>query len=379
MYSNMPGMHNASSMYASPTMMPAAQSPNQSIYFKLDVSPQALMQQQMASQQNANSMFAMPTSLGMNSNSQGVFIQNPNPMPLSGGLFNNNVVSVAKTNEPASIKTITPQEYYAMMNNINNMQALTPAHHPYYNNSPEVMLLQEILHILRRSPMLSQNPMTHLPIVYMPIPKEPEKHIPIPVKEGAKIWGDPHFVGADGEIYDIHGTANMNYNILSDKDLQVNAKFSAHQNERYIQDLGVTLGKDKIKVTADKKLFINDVEIKEGAEHLNKTVTRDKDIITIKSPEYTITVKPQGGHIDVDFASKDVFSDKVLPHGLWGVTADGLYANAKGAVGKTAQGGGVIKDATGKVTDINDIETVKLYQVSDIFDTNFTTFNRFKG
>lgn len=39
------------------------------------------------------------------------------------------------------------------------------------------------------------------------------------------IWGDPHFRGDDGGLFDVQGEADHVYNLLSDHNLQVNAKF----------------------------------------------------------------------------------------------------------------------------------------------------------
>lgn len=203
---------------------------------------------------------------------------------------------------------------------------------------------------------------------------------PVAIGGGATIWGDPHFVGADGGKYDVHGEAGKTYNILSDQDFQMNSLFrGAGNGVTFMSVVGFTLGTDQISVAEGGEVKVNGQVVGEG-EHLNGVVTKEGREVTIKHGEYEIVLDTgTNDGLYVDFKSQNVAADGVMPHGLWGQTADGDGEARNGDQGSDAQGGGVIERTDGTITESGDKTTVQAYEVSGLFDTNFTNFNRFSG
>ncbi|MEM6603914.1 MAG: hypothetical protein AAF621_07675 [Pseudomonadota bacterium] len=212
-------------------------------------------------------------------------------------------------------------------------------------------------------------------VVGEPKPKDPD---PVyAVVDGAGIKGDPHFTGADGGQYDVHGISNGIYNILSDKGLQINGQLSGGSLFKAFNKIGVTLDNNQIEVSAGGNVKINGGDIANNGSFLGGTVEKSNNMVTIRSPEYDVIITQQGNYIDIDFASNNVFADNVMPHGLWGVTADSDTSPRNGDRGPSAQGGGAIEDLNGNIIPNGDTEAHKLYLVNDIFDTNFQNFNNF--
>ena len=202
---------------------------------------------------------------------------------------------------------------------------------------------------------------------------------PISVKSGARIWGDPHFVGADSDMYDIQGKANGIYNILSDKGIQLNAQFTNQNGLTSVSSAAIMHDDHKIQINANKNLTIDGADIKDNGTYLNGMVTKTDQNITVKTPEYRLTFLPQGNELEIGFQSYNVFADNVMPHGLWGQTADGNGLPRTGDKGHDAQGGGAIEGLNGIITQKGDKDTAELYRLNDIFDTDFTNFNQFNG
>ncbi len=200
------------------------------------------------------------------------------------------------------------------------------------------------------------------------------------VVEHGRVWGDPHFVGAEGGKYDVMGEPGKVYNILSDRGIQMNARFDSWKGQAdatIMSDVGITLGRDQVQFGVDGKLFINGEEVEDG-QHLGGKVVKNGDTVTINSGEYEITLKDNGDHLNYDFKSSNVVSDGVKPHGLWGQSADGDGNPRNGDEGKGAQGGGAIEKLDGTISERGDKETYKLYEVGGLFDTNFQNFNKFR-
>ncbi len=211
-----------------------------------------------------------------------------------------------------------------------------------------------------------------------PVVVDPEPCDPIPVDDGACIWGDPHFVGAEGGKYDVQGTPGAVYNILSDAGVQVNAEFVSwgDKGATVMGRVGVSLGSDQIEVSPKGGLSINGDAIAEDGSYLDGKVVKTGQSIVVTDEEYTFAFKA-ANHIDIDFASANVVADGVKPHGLWGQTADGDGAARNGDRGAGAQGGGAIEGADGAISEAGDKQSVALYEVAGLFDTSFTAFNRF--
>ncbi|WP_020558680.1 hypothetical protein [Thiofilum flexile] len=195
----------------------------------------------------------------------------------------------------------------------------------------------------------------------------------VPVNNGSQVWGDPHFKGAEGETYNIRGDDGKIYNLLSDKGIQLNSTFKTN----LMQDYGLTIGNDKIAFDKTGKLMINGKEEKDGT-YLNGAITKKGNSVKVKAGEYDLTFiaqKARGGYLDVKFASSNVAADGVMPHGLWGQTADG---DGKKRTSSGLEGSGVLERLDGTLAKKGD-KTYQLYEVTNIFDVNFANFNRFTG
>lgn len=207
----------------------------------------------------------------------------------------------------------------------------------------------------------------------------------IDVDQG-RVWGDPHFVGADGEKFDVQGEAGKTYNILSDKDLQVNAKFEEwggkNSGATTIGELGMTIGKDQVKFDKNGELTINGEKAKDGT-YLDGAVTLKDGKLSVKTDEYSFDVEVQdnagGDHLNIEnIRSENANGDGIMPKGLWGGTVDGDGEARTGDSGRGAQGGGAIEEADGDISARGDKETVKSYEVDDLFDTEFKDHNQFE-
>ncbi|HPE62438.1 MAG TPA: hypothetical protein PLB10_19085 [Thiolinea sp.] len=161
------------------------------------------------------------------------------------------------------------------------------------------------------------------------------------------------------------------YNLLSDKGIQVNSTFSGN----LMQDFGVTLGQDQVSFNKAGKLVINGEEQKGDGEFLDGRISRKGKEVTVQSDEYTLKLKTAGTHMNIDFASDNVAADGIMPHGLWGQSADG---DGKARKGKDFDGTGAIERLDGAMAEKGD-KTYQLYEVGSLFDTGFANFNRFNG
>jgi hypothetical protein len=124
-------------------------------------------------------------------------------------------------------------------------------------------------------------------------------------------------------------------------------------------------------------LNINGEDIAKDGTYLDGVITKKGNVINFKSDEYDIDVKTNSSHINMDFGSDNVVADGVLPHGLWGQTADGDGEARSGDRGAGAQGGGAIEDTDGNITERGDKETVTIYEVASLDDTRFDNHNKF--
>ncbi len=209
----------------------------------------------------------------------------------------------------------------------------------------------------------------------------PEPMDPLAILAGASIWGDPHYVGAEGDDYDVHGEPGKIYNILSDKNLQVNTAYKGGGDGiTYNGALGITMGGDKVQIDSKANVSINGKVMSDGSYRVGtNTVSKKGSQVVLQIPEYTIKATSMGSHLDVKMESKNVVLDGIKPHGIWGQTADGDGKARKGDKGADAQGGGVLEMLDGTISPKGDKTTYKLYEVKGLFDTNFTNFNRFYG
>ncbi|WP_020559184.1 hypothetical protein [Thiofilum flexile] len=225
-------------------------------------------------------------------------------------------------------------------------------------------------------------PGTTTPGTTTPGTANPRPTTPVGTTNNGGAWGDPHFIGADGGKYDVQGKPNTYYNIISDAGFQMNAKFVGNSGTTVMGEIGAVIGGDRVKVNASGQLTLNGTVMKQDGTYPTDgggSVTKKGGVITLKDEEYTVTITSKGGHLDFTAKSKDVAKDGVMPHGLWGQTADGDNKVRNGDVGVGAQGGGAIEKLDGTISKRGDKETVKLYEVGSLFDTSFANFNRFNG
>lgn len=198
-----------------------------------------------------------------------------------------------------------------------------------------------------------------------------------------RVWGDPHFEGDDGGLYDVQGEAGHIYNLLSDRDLQVNALFvpwEGHEGSTMVGAVGATIETDLIQADFDGTQ-VNGVAMLVGeVRTITKgTVEFDGEYTTITTDEYEMRFRKREGWFDTKLKSLDPFADNVAPHGLWGLTVDGDSDARHGDYFKdewnyTLQGGGALDtvDVNGNVvvSQRGDDTAYKLYEVANLFSTD---------
>jgi hypothetical protein len=187
--------------------------------------------------------------------------------------------------------------------------------------------------------------------------------------KGGRFWGDPHLEGFDGEKYDVMGKDGNIYNMLSDKGVQYNTKFSkwGEGGATVISEAGIQVGKDQVRFDRSGKApTVNGQALKKGQDvQLDNggKAAWDGKKLEVNTGEYTIDLKSvkneKGNYLDsnVKINEGGPFTDGVKPHGLLGQTADGVEGKKKGDLGKDQgkQGGTVIDG------------TVEDYQEADLF------------
>lgn len=199
-----------------------------------------------------------------------------------------------------------------------------------------------------------------------------------------RVWGDPHFEGDDGGLYDVQGEAGNIYNILSDHDLQVNALYvpwESHEGSTMMGQIGATVGTDLI-LADETGTFINGVVVEAGEviALADGQVEYDGEYTTLTTAEYRLRFHRREGWYDMTLAAINPFSDNVAPHGLWGMTVDGDTDARHGDFFKThgwdytLQGGGAIdtvdEDGNVVLSETGDRSAYKLYEAANLFSTD---------
>ncbi len=142
-----------------------------------------------------------------------------------------------------------------------------------------------------------------------------------------QVWGDPHFEGDDGGLYDVQGEAGHIYNLLSDYGLQVNALFvpwEGHAGSTMVGAIGVRIGNDLIQANLSGT-DVNGVELQAGGSRVigATTVEFDGEYTTVTTAEYKLEFRRREGWMNIKLDAIDPFADNIAPHGLWGLTVDG--------------------------------------------------------
>lgn len=206
-----------------------------------------------------------------------------------------------------------------------------------------------------------------------------------PIKGEARIWGDPHFVGADGGKYDVQGEAGKTYNLLSDKGFQMNGTFEKYKNSdtaTVVGKVGITAGANYIQVDKSGAATVNGRELKDGQRIRLEDggyAERKGNDITVKKGEWEVNFQARGHELNMDVKTENAIADGVRPHGLLGQTFDGDGKARNGDTGSGAQGGGAIEGLDGKFSSKGDKNTVRDYEVSNLYDTHFQNHNRDYG
>lgn len=197
-----------------------------------------------------------------------------------------------------------------------------------------------------------------------------------------RIWGDPHFIGADGGKYDVQGEAGKTYNLLSDENFQMNGEFHAWSSPgaTVVGEVGISAGEDQVKIDKHGTVMVNGNELADGERVAladGGFVEKNGKNVTVESGEWTVDFQVHtGSHLDMDVSTENAIADGVKPHGLLGQTFDGDGKARNGDTGKNTQGGGAIEGANG-ITQRGDKTSVQMYEVDGLYDRNFESFNQF--
>jgi len=181
-----------------------------------------------------------------------------------------------------------------------------------------------------------------------------------PVPPSPKASGDPHINGFLGQKFDFHGDAEKVFNILSDHDIQVNAKIVGadlapdFKQKTYFGSFGIKIGEDKLFISCDraldgdyKKKYTGHV-LELNGQSIADSVKRDYEMdgfklrlnekrhrLTIEHDVYTFNIQYSSSarsscHINlrasvrtqksVQQANNRITSTHLCPHGVLGQT-----------------------------------------------------------
>lgn len=197
-------------------------------------------------------------------------------------------------------------------------------------------------------------------------------------------------MGDDGDKYTVSGQSGKIYNILSDKNLQYNARFSDTWGTggNVMSEAGIKVGKDQLDLKTGQKPgtspLLNGKPMKTGQTYNldGGHAVWDGDNLVINTPDYQLSLRPfvsgysKNGNTDFingEYTLKgNPMADGVDPSGLWGGTIDG-DTNARGQNNALE-----FKNKNGKVTlgSASNMNVVNQYKVSSLFANDFV-FNRF--
>jgi von Willebrand factor type D domain len=207
-----------------------------------------------------------------------------------------------------------------------------------------------------------------------------------PISGTGRIWGDPHFIGQDGDQYDVQGEAGKTYNLLSDQNFQMNGQFDSFGTDgsTVVGKVGISAGSDQIEVSKDGTVMVNGRELQEGDKvdlADGGSVEYRDGSVQVNSGEWETNIQFEGSgddaHLNIDVKTDNAVADGVKPHGLLGQTFDADSDVRNGDKGSGAQGGGAIEGSNGNITSAGDRSAVEQYEVDGLYDRNFEDFNQF--
>ncbi len=215
-------------------------------------------------------------------------------------------------------------------------------------------------------------------------PEMPEEMDPIAGK--ARIWGDPHFIGADGGKYDIQGRAGGMYNLLSDQGFQMNGRFDAWGSggATVVGEVGIVANGNRITVEKDGDVKVNGRYLRDGQSITlgdGTEVSKKGNKVEVKSGEWDVEFQSvnsrHGKYLNMDVSTENAVADGVKPHGLLGQSFDGDGEARNGDKGRGAQGGGAIETVGGSFTEAGDKTTVGSYEVGSMHAVGEGLFSRY--
>ena len=207
-----------------------------------------------------------------------------------------------------------------------------------------------------------------------------------PISGKARIWGDPHFIGADGGKYDIQGRPGGMYNLLSDQGFQMNGRFDAwgSKGATVVGEVGVVANGNRITVEKDGDVMVNGRYLRDGQSVTladGTKVSKQGSTVEINSSEWDVKFKSvnsrHGKYLNIDVSTENAVADGVKPHGLLGQSFDGDGEARNGDKGSGAQGGGAIETVGGSFTERGDKTTVGSYEVGSMHAVGEGLFSRY--
>ena len=230
--------------------------------------------------------------------------------------INNNITN----NRHRTINNNTTNNHYRTINN-----NITNNRHRTINNNTTNNHYRTINNNTTNNP-------TSPPVEVSPPPPSVDLPPPpslTPKMETARLWGDPHLVGADGGKY---GVQELGYhNIVTDGNFKVIGNFAPTRKDKsFMAESGVVFGNNRLKITPDGNIVYNNAEQQWGENNQMTldgfgTLRRKGKNIDFSANGYNLAYELKKDHLDLDI-SRDVAGIMAgredSPTGLLGETFD---------------------------------------------------------